>query len=60
MKARYAVSQILVSHDWVVDLLDGPRKIAVRGEDGEILRFRTRESAEAAMARIQTAADLGR
>ena len=51
-RKRYAVGRFPVSGDWTVDLLDGPCKIALRGADGEVLRFATREEAEAHHAAI--------
>ena len=50
---RYAVGQMPVSGDFVVDLLDGPRKIAVRGWDGEVVRHETREAAERHLANVR-------
>jgi hypothetical protein len=47
---RYAVGQFPVSGDYTVDRLDGPRKIAERDARGNVLRFETREEAEAHLA----------
>jgi hypothetical protein len=57
---RYAVGRLPVSGDWTVDLLDGPRKLAVRGESGTILRFANRESAQAHLDAINAAVASGR
>lgn len=53
---RLRVGQILTAPDYVIDVIDGPRKIAVRGDDGEIRRFATREEARAALDEMETEA----
>lgn len=50
---RYAVGQMPVSGDWVVDRLEGPRKIAIRGGDGEVIRYASRADAETALNQIR-------
>lgn len=54
--SRYAVGQMPVSGDWVVDRLDGPRKIAIRGGDGEIRRFASRAEAQTALVALRRGA----
>ena len=44
---RLRVGQILTAPDYVIDVIDGPRKTALRGDDGEIRRFATRAEAQA-------------
>lgn len=44
---RLRVGRLPVSGDFVVDELDGPRKLALRDESGEVMRFATHEAAQA-------------
>lgn len=46
---RRAIGRILCAPDYVIDVCDGPRRIAVRGDDGEIVRYATREDAQDAL-----------
>lgn len=46
-RSRYAVGKFPMRPGFVVDRLEGPCKIAVRGDDGEVIDFATRELAEA-------------
>lgn len=47
---RRAIGRILCAPDYVIDVCDGPRRIAVRGDDGEIVRYAAQAALEAMAA----------
>lgn len=49
---RLAVGRMPTTGDYVVDRLDGPRRIPLRDESDEVMRFKTHDEAAAHLSRV--------